>query len=109
MRHLGYLAMLSFCLLGTLPLELVLRVGVYRQLRRLALTALPVIPIYLVWDAYAISRGHWTFDRAQVLPLATVAGLPLEEVSFFLVIPLTAVLTLEAVRTVRGWPIGDDS
>jgi lycopene cyclase domain-containing protein len=109
MGHAGYLAMLGFCLLGTLPLELVLGVGVYRQVGRLALTALPVVPIYLAWDAYAVAHGHWTFDRAQVLPIGRVAGLPVEELAFFAVVPLAAVLTLEAVRTVRGWPVGDES
>ena len=28
---------------------------------------------------------------------------------FFLVIPLAAILTLEAVRSVRGWMAGDES
>ncbi len=40
----------------------------------------------------------------MVLP----GGLPVEEVLFFLVVPVAAVLTLEAVRTVRGWPVGDE-
>jgi hypothetical protein len=32
----------------------------------------------------------------------------LEELLFFLVIPICAVLALEAVRRVRGWPLGDE-
>lgn len=108
MTHLGYLAMLVFCLLGTAPLELVLRVGVYRRLRRLALSVLPVLPLFVAWDLYAIARGHWTFDPAQVLGVDLPGGLPVEELAFFVVVPLAAVLTLEAVRTVRGWPVGDE-
>lgn len=100
--------MLGFCLLGTAPLELVLRVGVYRRLRRLALTLLPVVPVFLVWDLYAVSRGHWTFDDSQTLGLRVPGGLPVEEVAFFVVVPLAAVLTLEAVRAVRGWPVGEE-
>jgi lycopene cyclase domain-containing protein len=107
-RHLGYAAMLAFCLLGTLPLELVLRVGVYRRARRLALTLLPVVPLFVLWDLYAVSRGHWHFDAGQLLGPRLPGGLPVEEVAFFAVVPLAAVLTLEAVRAVRGWVVGDE-
>ena len=102
MRHFAYVAMLAFCLVGTLPLELVLKVGVYRQVRRLALTIAPVLVVFIAWDLYAISRGHWQFDPAQTLGLMLPGGLPVDELLFFLVIPLAAVLTLEAVRAVRG-------
>lgn len=108
MRHLGYVAMLAFCLLGTLPLELYLHVGVYRRLRRFALTVLPVVPVFVAWDLYAIARGHWDFDAGQLLGLTLPGGLPVEEVAFFVVVPLAAVLTLEAVRAVRGWTVGDE-
>lgn len=100
--------MLAFCLLGTAPLEVVLRVGVYRRVRRLALTIAPVLVVFVAWDLYAISRGHWDFDPAQTLGVLLPGGLPLDEVGFFLVVPVAAVLTLEAVRAVRGWPVGDE-
>ena len=103
MRHFAYVAMLAFCLVGTLPLELVLKVGVYRQVRRLTLTIAPVLVVFIAWDLYAISRGHWQFDPAQTLGLMLPGGLPVDELLFFLVIPLAAVLTLEAERVVRGW------
>jgi lycopene cyclase domain-containing protein len=100
--------MLAFCLVGTAPLELVLHAGVYRRLRRLTLSVLPVLPLFVAWDLYAIHAGHWRFDPAQTLGVRLPGGLPLEELAFFLVVPLAAVLTLEAVRTVRGWPVGDE-
>lgn len=112
MRHFSYLAMLGFCLLGTLPLELVLRVGVYRRVRRVLLTLLPVAPLFIAWDLYAVAHGHWFFDRGQILGLYTPGGLPVEEVAFFAVVPIAALLTLEAVRAVRavrGWPVGDEA
>ncbi|GAB3596849.1 hypothetical protein GCM10027446_24270 [Angustibacter peucedani] len=100
--------MLAFCVLGTAPLELYLRVGVYRRWRRLLLTLLPVVPLFVLWDLYAVSRHHWFFDRAQTLGVDVPGGLPVEEVAFFVVVPLAAVLTLEAVRAVRGWRVGDE-
>ena len=95
-----YLLVLAACLLGTLPLELVLHVGVYRQWRRLLLTLLPVAAVFVTWDVLAVDAHHWRFDPSQVLP-PRVHGLPLEELAFFVVIPLCSVLGFEAVRRKR--------
>ena len=108
MRHLAYVGMLAFCVVGTLPLELVLHLGVYRRLRRLALTIAPVLVLFVAWDLYAIAHDHWQFDPAQTLGVVLPGGLPLDEVLFFVVVPVAAVLTLEAVRAVRGWRVGDE-
>jgi len=107
-RSLSYVGMLAFCLVGTLPLEVFLRVGVYRRVRRLALTLAPVLVVFLAWDLYAIAHNHWQFDPAQTLGVTLPGGLPLDELGFFVVVPIAAVLTLEAVRAVRGWPVGDE-
>lgn len=100
--------MLVFCVAGTLPLELWLGVRVYRQWRRLLLTLLPVVAVFVAWDLYAIAAGHWAFDRRQTLDVVLPGGLPLEELLFFLVVPTCSVLALEAVRRVRGWQVGDE-
>lgn len=102
-----YALVLLGCLLGTLPLEIVLGARVYRQARRLVLTLLPVLAVFLVWDTLAVRAGQWTFDPSQVSGLQ-VGALPVEEIAFFLVVPICAVLTLEAVRVVRGWHLGDE-
>jgi len=107
MSRWGYLAVLAFCLFGTLPLELLLGTRVYGRPGRLLLTLLVVLVPFLAWDRYAIARGHWTFDEEQTLGVV-VLGLPLEELLFFLVIPMAALLTFEAVRSVKGWPAGDE-
>ena len=103
MRHLSYLAVLAFCLLGTLPLELWLGVRVYRRPRRLLLTLLPVVAVFYLWDVYAIAAEHWSFDPAQTVGLVLPGGVPVEELLFFVVVPTCAVLAFEAVRRVKGW------
>ena len=108
MRHLSYVAVLAFCLLGTLPLELWLGVRVYRRPRRLLLTLLPVVAVFVVWDLYAIAAEHWTFDPEQTTGVLLPGDLPLEELLFFVVVPVCAVLAFEAVRRVKGWPAGDE-
>jgi lycopene cyclase domain-containing protein len=107
-RHLSYVAVLAFCVVGTLPLELWLGVRVYRQWKRLLLTLLPVVAVFVVWDLYAISAGHWTFDEEQTTGVLLPGELPVDELLFFVVVPTCALLSVEAVRKVRGWPLGDE-
>ena len=108
MRQLTYLGLLTACLLGTLPLELLLGVRVYARWRRLVAALVPGLVLGVTWDFYAVRHGQWHFDHRYLVGL-DVAGLPLEEVLFFLAIPLCAVLTLEAVGRRRpGWLIGDE-
>ncbi len=98
--HWSYVAMLAFCLAGTLPLVPAFRLRVLRQPRRLVLTVLLAGSPFLLWDLYATHAGQWWFDDDQTLPWR-LGGLPLEEIGFFVVIPVVSVLTLEAVRVVR--------
>ncbi len=100
--HWSYVAMLVFCLVGTLPLVPAFGLRVLREPRRLLVTIVVAGTPFLAWDLYATHAGHWRFDAAQTLPWR-VAGIPLEEIAFFVVIPLVSVLTYEAVRVVgRG-------
>ncbi len=101
MRHWTYLAILAACLVGTLPLEVVLGARVYRQARRLAMTLLPVVIVFGGWDVYAIHHGSWDYDPRYLVGVTLPGHLPLEELLFFVVIPICAVLTLEAVRVCR--------
>ena len=107
LAHLAYLGVLAACLLGTGWLELTLGTGVYRRWRRLVLTVLPVLVVFSGWDVYAIARGHWTFDPRHTTGWLLPGHLPVEEVLFFVVIPVCSVLAFEAVRAVRGWRVGD--
>jgi lycopene cyclase domain-containing protein len=101
-----YLLVLAACVVVTLPLELVLGARVYRQLRRLALTLLPVLLVFLTWDVLAIAARQWHYHRLTGLH---VGNLPVEEIAFFVVVPVCSLLTLEAVRRRRPtWRIGDE-
>jgi lycopene cyclase domain-containing protein len=107
-RHLAYLAVLAFCLLGTLPLEILLRTRVYARWRRWLLALAPTVAVFVAWDLYAIARGHWTYDLARLSGIVLPGGLPLDELLFFVVTPTCAILAFEAVRAVRRWPVGDE-
>ncbi len=108
MRHLTYLAVLGGCLAGALWLEPFLRVGVLRRWRRLVLTVVPVAVVFVLWDLAAIAAGHWDFDPEQTTGIVLPDRLPLDELLFFLVVPVCAILGFEAVRRVLRWKAGDE-
>lgn len=104
--------MIAFTVVGSFWLELLLKVGVLRRARRVALSILPVSAIFIIWDLYAIRRGHWHFDSKQIIGLLTPGGIPFEEILFFTVVPLAAIMTIEAVGVVKRknpkWIFGDE-
>ncbi len=95
-----YALVLAFIVVGSCWLELVLRTHVFRRWKRLLVTLAVVTVPFLVWDAYAIGTRHWWFDPDQVVGVVLPGGIPLEEVLFFPVVALAAILTYEAVRSV---------
>ena len=107
MAHLTYLALLVGCLVVTAPLELVLRVRVYARWRRLLLAIAPEFVVFVVWVLYAITQGHWNYSDTLTVGVRLPGGIPVEEALFFVVVPVCAVLALEAVRKVTGWDAGD--
>src|SRR5262252_3533739 len=99
MGHITYLAVLAACLVSALWLEPVLRIGVLRQWRRLLATIVPVAIVFAGWDVAAIAAGHWSYDPGQIVGVLLPGRLPIEELLFFIVVPVCAILGFEAVRT----------
>jgi lycopene cyclase domain-containing protein len=94
-----YLIVLGACLLITAPLE-ILGKGVYRQARRAAFAVLPVAAVFVVWDAVAIAAHIWTYNPKYVTGIELPADIPIEELLFFIVIPLCGLFTYNAVDTI---------
>ena len=106
MEQLTYLGLLAGCLVVTAPLELLLRVRVYARWRRFLVAIVPEFSVFVVWVLYAIAQGHWDYSDVYTTGVRLPGGIPVEEVLFFLVVPVCAVLALEAVRKVTGWDVG---
>ena len=105
----SYMAMLAFTIVGSFWLELVLKVRVLVRWKRWLKSILPIAFLFILWDAYAISRKHWHFDSNQILGIYGPFHIPLEEYLFFLVVPIAAIMSLEAVRRVKTqWVVGDE-
>ncbi|OBA90521.1 lycopene cyclase [Mycobacteriaceae bacterium 1482268.1] len=102
MDHWQYLIVLGGCLLITAPLEL-FGGGVYRRARRAALAVLPVAAVFVVWDAVAIAAHIWTYNPKYVTGIELPARIPLEELLFFIVIPVCGLFTYNAVDTILSY------
>jgi lycopene cyclase domain-containing protein len=100
---------MAFIFLGTVWLEFGLRTRVYRRWRRLLLTVLPVVAVFLLWDAYAIASGHWWFDEALITGIRLPGDIPVDELVFFVMVPIASILALEAVRSATGLVVGDEA
>ena len=60
-----------------------------------AATLLVALP-FVVWDIAVTAAGHWSFSDTYTLGWR-IAGLPLEEWLFFIVVPLTSILVWDTV------------
>lgn len=89
---------MAACVVITLPLELLLGARVYRQPRRLLGTLVIPFVAFFVWDAVAIARGDWFFSSRFTTGWTVPLSVPVEEVVFFVVIPICALLTFEVVN-----------
>ena len=91
---------MAACLVVTVPLEVVLGARVYRRLRSLLLALVPVVLVFSVWDIIGILRDHWSYNPRFVTGVQLGLGMPLEELVFFVVVPICGLLTYEAVGQV---------
>ena len=96
-----YLLVLGFCLAVTLPLEIIGGARVYRRPKALLSTLAPVVGVFAGWDLIAVHRGDWWYSGRYLVGLR-LAGLPIEEWLFFLVVPICALLTYEALGRGAG-------
>ena len=103
---------MAACLVITLPLEFVLGARVYRRAAGLALALIPVVIIFSIWDMVGIFRDHWSYSPEFTTGVKLIFGMPIEELVFFIVVPICGLLTYEAVgqvlrRTRRRSRVGE--
>ncbi len=107
--HFAYLAILAGCLAAPVLLQLALPIKLVAQWRRLLLTLVPIVVVFLGWDAFAVHDRQWTYARHWITGVFLPGRVPIEELAFFVVIPICAVATFEAVRHFRPhWKVGDE-
>jgi lycopene cyclase domain-containing protein len=100
MDRYQYLLLMGACVVITLPLEFVFGARVWRRPRRLLAALGPMVLVFGIWDIVAIARDHWSYADRYTTGWLLPGDLPVEELVFFVVIPVCGLLTLEAVRRI---------
>jgi lycopene cyclase domain-containing protein len=97
-----YLLVMAACVAITLPLEFLFGSRVWRRPRRLLLALTPAFALFVVWDIWASATGTWSFAGRYTVGITLPGGMAIEELLFFTIIPVCALLTLETVRSMLG-------
>jgi len=72
------------------------RINYFSEIKSVALSTLIVSTVYIIWDVFATSRGHWSFNYDYLVGLSFL-GLPLEEILFFITVPYSCLFAYEAL------------
>jgi lycopene cyclase domain-containing protein len=95
-----YLSLLAMCLLGTAFLEFRFQARVWRRpVAYLKAIAIPFVLFNFV-NEMAVWRRLWSYSALYTSGIRIPRAYPIEEVLFFLAIPMCALLTFEAATNV---------
>ena len=97
MAQFNYLMVLGFIGACAIFVNFGFRLRISSKWKLFLLTDAVILAIYLVWDFWAVSKGSWYFDPEQVIGLYIFSRLPIEEILFFIIVPLMVVLTYLAL------------
>ncbi len=103
MENLHYAYVLIFIAICAVGVNFGFRLQFSKKLKLFLLTDSLILFVYLVWDFWAVSKGSWFFDPNQILGIMIFGKLPIEEVLFFIIVPLMTVLTYLALSKLTGW------
>jgi lycopene cyclase domain-containing protein len=96
-ENLRYSYVLIFVAICAIGVNYGFRLRFSKKLKLFLFTDLLILVIYLIWDFWAVSKGSWYFDSNQILGIKLFGKLPIEEVLFFIIVPLMTVLTYLAL------------
>lgn len=103
MENLHYAYVLIFVAICAIGVNFGFKLKFSKKLKLFLLTDSLILVTYLTWDFWAVSKGSWFFDSNQILGILLFGKLPIEEVLFFIIVPLMTVLTYLALVKLTGW------
>ena len=103
MENLQYIYVLIFIAICAIGVNFGFRLQFSKKLKLFLLTDSLILVVYLIWDFWAVTKGSWYFDPDQILGIMILGKLPIEEVLFFIIVPLMTVLTHLALTKLTGW------
>ncbi len=110
MAHFHYLFVLAFIGICAIGVNVGFKLGITKKLKQFLLMDAVIIVVYLAWDIWAIFKKSWYFDGNQIIGINFFSRLPIEEILFFVIVPLMGVLTYLALLKLTGWEVpGKDS
>ncbi|MGC9308013.1 MAG: lycopene cyclase domain-containing protein [Thermoplasmatota archaeon] len=92
-----YLYLDAIILAGPLLFSFERRIRYYRKWPAVALSILTVGTAYIIWDVIATERGDWAFSETYTSGIY-IAGLPLAEILFFVVVPYSCLFIYEGLH-----------
>jgi lycopene cyclase domain-containing protein len=95
-----YLALLGLCLVGTLPLEFRFAARVWRRPKELFVAIIGPFVAFNVINEIAVNRELWRYATRFTTGFRLPRHYPIEEVVFFVVVPICGLLTFEAATNV---------
>lgn len=106
MAQFHYLFVLGFIAFCAIAVSLAFRLRVPRFWCNFVIADLSILVIYLNWDYWAIKKENWSFDDEQILGIHLFGGIPIEEVLFFIIVPLMTVIVyvtlLKIIKYIKG-------
>jgi lycopene cyclase domain-containing protein len=96
--HYTYLLILAASLAGPLALSFDRKVAFYKKWKWLFPAMLLPGLFYIVWDIFFVYRGVWSFNDKYITGIR-IAGLPLEEILFFFLVPFCCLFIYECIRS----------
>lgn len=103
MENLRYVFVLLFVSICAVGVNFGFKLQISKKLKLFLLTDSLILAVYLIWDFWAVSKGSWFFDANQILGIMIFGKLPVEEVLFFIIVPLMTVLSYLALTKLTGW------
>jgi lycopene beta-cyclase len=100
--HLHYALVLLFVGLCAIGVNLGFRIKISQQRRIFAFTDAVILLIYSIWDIWAVENHNWRFDPGQILGVNLFGILPLEELLFFILVPLMTILSYLALLKITA-------
>jgi lycopene cyclase domain-containing protein len=92
-----YFALMAFTLLAPLSLSFDKRVHFHTRWKALLPALVPMFLVFIVWDIIFTRNDVWWFNHDYVLGWF-IAGLPVEEWSFFLIVPFACVFIYDVLK-----------
>jgi len=101
--HFTYLAVLAFIAVCAIVVNFLFRIRISRQWKTFLQVDLIIIALYGTWDIWAAARKAWYFDDRQVIGIKLFWLLPIEEILFFILVPLMVLISIQSLEKIVKW------